>query len=52
MKFIHKKLPYVPHSKPQTKTLKESDEKHCQENRNDPHKVTKPVEEEWDQTNT
>jgi hypothetical protein len=28
MKFFHKKLTYVPRSKPQINPLKESDEKH------------------------
>jgi hypothetical protein len=48
MKFFHKKLAYVPCSKPQTKQLNKSDEKTNQQDRNDPHKVTKLAKEEWD----
>jgi hypothetical protein len=37
---------------PKQKPLKESDEKTNQQDRNDPNKITKLAEEEWDQTNT
>jgi hypothetical protein len=37
---------------PKQKPLMESDEKTNQQDRNNAHKVTKLVEEEWDQTDT
>jgi hypothetical protein len=52
MKFFHKKLTYVPHSKPQIKRLKERDENTTQQDRNDPNKVMKLAKYEWDQTET
>jgi hypothetical protein len=48
IKYFHKKQAYVPHSKPLKKVIKNTN----QQETNDPHKVTKPAEEEWDQTGT
>jgi hypothetical protein len=52
IKFFHKRPAYVRCSKPQTKPLKETDENAKQQDRIDHYKVTKPAEEEWNQTDT
>jgi hypothetical protein len=52
IKFFHKNPTYVPSSKLQTNPLNVSDENTNLQDTNDSYKVTKPAEEEWDQTDT
>jgi hypothetical protein len=43
-------LAYVLNSKPQTISMLEGDESTFQQQKHDPNKITKLVEEEWDQS--
>jgi hypothetical protein len=43
-------LAYVPKSKPQATSVLEGDESTFQQQKYDPNKITKPAEEEWDQS--
>jgi hypothetical protein len=43
-------LVYVPKSKPQATSVLEGDEITFQQQKYDPNKITKPTEEEWDQS--